>query len=81
MSYQIDWKDIWALASVISQFSFLSSSLDSWVQKLDKDDFKYLSHKFDKNLLNLVKQKKNVKHCLAKEELSSKEEFYSLLKS
>ena len=72
MSYQIDWKDIWALASVISQFSFLSSSLDSWVQKLDKDNFNYLSHKFDKNVLNLVKQKRMLriawqkKNCLAK---------------
>ena len=40
----------------IDCFQFLSSALDSLVKNLSKDDFKYLSQKFDKNVLNLVKQ-------------------------
>ena len=35
----------------------LSFSLDSLVENLDKDDFKYLSQEFDKSKLDLVKQK------------------------
>ena len=42
--------------SFIDCFQFLSSALDSLVKNLSKDDFKYLSQKFDKNVLNLVKQ-------------------------
>ena len=41
----------------IDSFKFLSSSLDSLFKHLNKDDFKYLSQKFDKNVLDLVKQK------------------------
>ena len=41
----------------IDGFQFLSSSLDSLVKNLNKDDFKYLSQEFDSNILNLVKQK------------------------
>ena len=43
--------------SFIDRFQFLSSSLDSLVKNLDKDNFKYLSQEFDKNKLDLVKQK------------------------
>ena len=62
MQYQIDWKNIWVLASIISWFSidsfqFLSSSLASLVKNFRKDDFKYLSQEFDNNALDLVKQK------------------------
>ena len=42
--------------SLIDSFQFLSSSLDSLVEDLSKDDFKYLSQEFDNNVLNLVKQ-------------------------
>ena len=41
----------------IDSFQFLSSSLDSLVKNLNTDDFKYLSHEFDNNVLDLVKQK------------------------
>ena len=43
--------------SFIDSCQFLSSSLDSLVKNLNKDDFKYLSQEFDNNLLDLVKQK------------------------
>ena len=46
--------------SFIDSFQFLSSSLDSLVKTLSKDDFKYLSQEFDNNILDLVKQKKNL---------------------
>ena len=42
--------------SFIESFQFLSSSLDTLVKNLNKDDFKYLSHKFDNNVLYLVKE-------------------------
>ena len=38
-------------------FHFLSSSLDSLVKNLGKNDFTYLSDEFDTNILDLVKQK------------------------
>ena len=38
-------------------FQFLSSLLDSLVRNLNKYDFKYLCQEFDKNVLDLVKQK------------------------
>ena len=41
----------------IDCFQFLSSSLDSLVKNLSKNDFKYLSQEFDNNVLDLVKQK------------------------
>ena len=41
----------------IDSFQFLSSSLDSLVENLNKEDFKYLSQEFDKFKLDLVKQK------------------------
>ena len=43
--------------SFIDNFQFLSSSLYSLVKNLNKDDFQYLSKEFDKNKLDLVKQK------------------------
>ena len=43
--------------SFIDRLQFLSSSLDSLVKNLDRDNFKYLSQEFDKNKLDLVKQK------------------------
>ena len=36
-------------------FQFLSSSLDSWVKNLNKDNFKYLSQEFDSSLLDPIK--------------------------
>ena len=52
MSFSINNK-----LSFIDSLQFLSSSLDSLVKKLDKDNFKYLSQGFDNNVLDLVKQK------------------------
>ena len=42
----------------IDSFQSLSSSLDSLVKNLGKNDFKYFSQEFDSNLLDLDKQKK-----------------------
>ena len=39
----------------IDSFQFLCSSLDSLVENSSKDDFKYLSQKFDNNVLDLIK--------------------------
>ena len=41
----------------IDSFQFLSSSLDSLVKYLGKDNFKYLSQKFDNNILDLYDSK------------------------
>ena len=41
----------------IDSLQYLSSSSDSLVKNLDKDDFKYLSQEFDIKVLDLVKQK------------------------
>ena len=41
----------------VDTFQFLSSLLDRVVKSLSKDDFKYFSQEFDKNVLYLVKQK------------------------
>ena len=43
--------------SFIDSFQFLSSSFDSLVKNLGKDDFKYLRQEFYNNILGLVKQK------------------------
>ena len=43
--------------SFIDYFQFGSSSLDSLVKNLDKDDFKYLSQEFDNKVLDLGKRK------------------------
>ena len=39
----------------IDSFQFLSSSLDTLVKKLVKDNFRYLSKEFESNVLDLVK--------------------------
>ena len=41
----------------INNSQFLSSSLNSLVKNLSKNDFKYLSQEFCNNVLDLVKQK------------------------
>ena len=43
--------------SFINSFQFQSSSLNSLVKNLGKDEFQYLSQEFDNNVLDLVKQK------------------------
>ena len=43
--------------SFIDSFQFLSSSLNSIVENLAKDYFKYLNQEYDNNVLDLVKQK------------------------
>ena len=40
----------------IDSFQFLSSSLDSLVKNLSKDNFNYLYQEFDNNALDLVEQ-------------------------
>ena len=54
MSFSINSKFIF-----IHSFQFLSSSLDSLVKNLNKDDFKYLSQEFYNNVLDLVTVSKN----------------------
>ena len=54
MSFSINSK-----LSFIHSFQFLSSSLDSLVKNLNKDDFKYLSQEFYNNVLDLVTVSKN----------------------
>ena len=49
MSFNINNK-----LSFIDSFQFLSSSLDSLVKNLNKDDFRYLKQEFDNNVLDLV---------------------------
>ena len=67
----------------IDNFQFLSSSLNSLVKNLSKNDFKYLSQEFHNNVLDLVKQKGFYPYEYTndfekfKEELPSKEKFYS----
>ena len=88
MSYLMDWKIIWALVSItsfIDSFQFIGSPLDSLVQNLNKDDFKYLNQEFDNKILDLVKQKQfypyeNMSDFEKfKEQLPSKQKFYSSL--
>ena len=38
-------------------YKFLSSSLESLVKNVNKDDFKYSSHEFDSKILHLLNQK------------------------
>ena len=71
--------------SFIDSFQSLSSSLDSLMKNLSKDDFKYFSQKFDNNVLNLVKQKGYYPYEYMrdfeklKEKLLCTEKFYSLV--
>ena len=73
--------------SFINSFQFLSSSLDSLVKKLNKDDFMCLSQEFDNNALDLFKKKGFYPFEYMtdfekfKEKLLSKEKFYSSLTS
>ena len=69
----------------IDNFQLLSSSLDSLVENLCEDDFKYLNQEFDNNKLGLVKEKGIYAYEYMsdfenfKEELPRKEKFYSYL--
>ena len=64
----------------MTAFNFLSSPLCSLVKDLNKDDFKYLSQEFDKNKLDLVKQKGFYPYeYMTDFELPSKEKFHGLL--
>ena len=78
MSFSINNK-----LSFIDSFQFVSSSLDTLVKKLNKDDFKYLRQEFDNNVLDLVKGFYPYEYMSDfekfKEELPSKEKFHSLL--
>ena len=80
MSFNINNKLIF-----IESFQFLSSSLDSLVKGLGKNGFKYLSQEFDSKVLDLAKQKGfHPDEYMSdfekfKEELTSKENFYSFL--
>ena len=80
MSFNINNKLIF-----IESFQFLSSSLDSLVKGLGKNGFKYLSQEFDSKVLDLAKQKGfHTDEYMSdfekfKEELTSKENFYSFL--
>ena len=87
MLYQIDQKNISFAnnhkSSFIDRCQLLSSSLDRLVKNLGNDDFKYLSQKFDSNILGLVKQigfypyeyMSDIEKF--KKQLPSKENFYS----
>ena len=80
MSFSINNK-----LSFIDSFQLLSSSLDSLVKNLGKDDFKYLSQEFNNKLLDLVKQKGfdpfeyMTDFKKFKEQLPNKWKFYSSL--
>ena len=43
--------------SFVDSFKYLSSFLENLVKNLGKNYFNYLSQEFDKNVLDLVKQK------------------------
>ena len=69
--------------SFVDSFHFLYSSLDSLVNNLSKDDFKYLSQKFDNNVLDLLERKGFYPYEYMsdfeefQEKFPSKEMFYS----
>ena len=73
--------------SFIDSCQFLSSSVDSLVKNVAKDDLKYLSQEFDFNVLDLVKEKGFYSYEYMtdfekfKEQLLSKGKFYSLFTS
>ena len=50
--------------SFFDSFQFISSSLDSLVKNLDKDDFKYLSQGFYNYVLDLVNKKEYMNNQL-----------------
>ena len=57
----MDWRNIWALTSVICwvllKLPILSSSLNSLIKNLGKDDLKCFSQESDSKVLGLVKEK------------------------
>ena len=57
MSFNINNK-----LAIIDSFQFLSSSLDSLVKNLGKDDCKYLGQESGSNILDLLKRKKDFIH-------------------
>ena len=71
--------------SSIDSFQFLSFSVDTLVKNVNEDNFKYLSQEFEKNKLDLLKQKGFYLYEYMsdfekfKEELPSKEKLYSSL--
>ena len=81
MSFSINNK-----LSFIDSFPFPSSSLDSLVKNLNKNDFRYLCQEFDNNVLDLVKLKGFYPYEYMsdfgklKKHLPCKEKFSSLLK-
>ena len=81
----MDQKNINNKLSFIDSFQFLSSSLVSLVKNPNKDDFEYFIQEFDYNVLDLNKLKGSyvyeyMSDCeICKEELPSKETFYSPL--
>ena len=80
MSYNINSK-----LTFIDSFHFLSTSLDSLVKNLGRNDFKYLSEEFDNNASDPLKQKRFYPYKYLsnfekfQEEFASKEMFYSSL--
>ena len=69
----------------IDSFQFVSSSLDSLVKNLNKDNFKYWSQELDDSVLDPVKQKGFHPYDYSSDfekfigELPSKEKFHSSL--
>ena len=80
MSFNINNK-----LTFIDSFHFLSTSLDSLVKNLGRNDFKYLSEEFDNNASDPLKQKRFYPYKYLsnfekfQEEFASKEMFYSSL--
>ena len=80
MSFNINNK-----LTFIDSFHFLSTSLDSLVKNLGRNDFKYLSQESDNNASDPVKQKRFYPYKYLsnfekfQEEFASKEMFYSSL--
>ena len=61
--------------SFIDSLQFLSSSLDSLIKNLSKNDFKYLTQEFNNNVLDLVKQKWSYHYEYMSDFEKFKEEF------
>ena len=80
MSYNINSK-----LTFIDSFHFLSTSLDSLVKNLGRNDFKYLSEEFDNNASDPLKQKRFYPYKYLsnfekfQDEFPSNEMFYSSL--
>ena len=61
--------------SFIDSLQFLSSSLDSLIKNLSKNDFKYLTQEFNNNVLDLVKRKWSYHYEYMSDFEKFKEEF------